>query len=299
MLEIKNIKKVFKSQKGTIEVLKGVSFSIEQGEVIGLIGENGAGKTTLIKSICNLADPSAGDVLYNGKSILKNPSLVGREIGVLLEGARNLYNFLSIDKNLKYFGYLNKLSDSEIEKREDELLSEFNIKKYKDRPVNELSRGTQQKVAIMVTLMKNPSILILDEPTLGLDLISKINVQRTIAKLANINKTLIIISHDMNLISNICNRIIYISHGSLVFDKKIKSLKNDRTTFEIVIRKKEKYKSIFSNKILKEEEDVLKIETNNLQNSLEVIDNEDIISIEKKEFDLEEFLKGYINYENN
>lgn len=214
MLEIKNIKKVFKSQKGTIEVLKGVSFSIEQGEVIGLIGENGAGKTTLIKSICNLVDPSAGDVLYNGKSILKNPALVGREIGVLLEGARNLYNFLSIDKNLKYFGYLNKLSDSEIEKREDELLSEFNIKKYKDRPVNELSRGTQQKVAIMVTLMKNPSILILDEPTLGLDLISKINVQRTIAKLANINKTLIIISHDMNLISNICNRIIYKSWKS-------------------------------------------------------------------------------------
>lgn len=298
MLEVKNLKKLFYNSKKTVTALKNISFSIERGEVVGLIGENGAGKTTLIKSICGLVEPTSGDILYNGESLIKKPDIIGKEIGVLLEGSRNLYNFLSIDKNLKYFGYLNKLNDSEIENRETNLISEFNVQKYKYTPVCELSIGTQQKVAIMVALMKNPNILILDEPTLGLDLISTLKVQKTIEQLASENKTLIIVSHDMNLISNICNRIIYINNGEIVFDKEINGLKNSKTIFEIVIRKKNEYKKLFCNEII-EDDDFLKIEIEDLQKLLGVVEKEDIISIEKKKFDIEEFLKGYVNYENH
>ena len=240
MLKIQDLKKVYKKNVA----LQGVSFSVESKSAIGLIGDNGAGKTTLIKCISGLVAPTSGSIYFNDVNLIKNPKYIHNTVGVLLEGARNLYNFLTVDYNLNYFSYLNQLSSKETSDRKAYLLKLFDAEKYKDQPVNELSRGTQQKIALMVTLMKNPQLLILDEPTRGVDVGAKYEIYKIMRDLVKKGKAIIMVSSEMPELLGMSDNIMIMCEGKLSGILK----QNEATQIEVM-----KYATMFSNKAKEED----------------------------------------------
>ena len=171
-IEIKALSKCFHSKDKKTQALSNVNLSIDEGEILCVLGHNGAGKTTLIKSICGLLKPDSGYVSIDGKIVHQNLLYAHKNCGTVLEGSRNIYYYLTAYENLRYFGLLNGLKQVEIDEFAIKYLTMFNLDEFKDVPANSFSRGMQQKVAIIIALMKNPRILLLDEPTLGLDIIS-------------------------------------------------------------------------------------------------------------------------------
>lgn len=291
MLSIVNLTKYFYRKGKKIKVLDNINLLINRGDIIGLIGPNGAGKTTLIKCICGLVQQSSGDIYYNGKLLTSN--IVRANIGVMLEGARNIYHFLTINDNLTYFGNLNHLKNFEIEKKKEELLDIFDLKSEKNTVVNELSRGTQQKVAIMTSLLKNPSILILDEPTLGLDLVSTVKMKRTIKDILGSKNTsiVILISHDMGLISDVCNRIILLNNGKVDFDQNIGKIISN-SEYEIEIELNENALPFLQTSRYKYnlQENIINLKINNLDDILNISKNLNILSIKRIDETLESFI---------
>jgi ABC-2 type transport system ATP-binding protein len=300
MIEINNISKSFKQSKGNKKkmVIDKITISIEDGKIIGLLGPNGAGKTTLIKMICNLITPDDGDIKIDGESIYKNIEIVHKKVGVVLEGARNLYNFLTVNENLNYFSYLNEMEVEKFEETKLKFLKLFDLEDKINVTVNTLSRGMQQKVAILIAILKDPQILILDEPTLGLDIISQIKMKKVLRDLAiETNKTLIISSHDMSLIKDICEKVCILNKGKLVEYGDIHNIENNGSV--------ERYKLILKNKeylinTIKENnyefriinEFTIECISRNADKILSIVKSTDIYSIERMNNGLEELLKG-------
>ncbi|MSR91444.1 ABC transporter ATP-binding protein [Inconstantimicrobium porci] len=286
MLEICNISKKYNT-KDTFFSNKNINLKIDEGEIIGFLGANGAGKTTLIKIICNLISPTNGKVLINGKDIKDNPDEVHKNVGVVLEGARNVYNFLSIDYNIDYFTYLNKLDPELIKERKEKLLELFELKEKHDVPVNSLSRGMQQKVAIIVALLKNPDILILDEPTLGLDVVSKEKMIKLLKEIATkFNKTLIVSSHEMNVIENLCDKIAFFNKGQLTQYDTINNLKfsNNYTYSDVVVVKQDNIVEYLKKNHITytEEDDFLDFKIKNVVKFISEFPDINVIKIEKE-----------------
>lgn len=290
MLKIQDLKKVYKKNVA----LQGVSFSVESKSAIGLIGDNEAGKTTLIKCISGLVAPTSGSIYFNDVNLIKNPKYIHNTVGVLLEGARNLYNFLTVDYNLNYFSYLNQLSSKETSDRKAYLLKLFDAEKYKDQPVNELSRGTQQKIALMVTLMKNPQLLILDEPTLGLDLIATMRMTDLLRQIIQEEqKTVIIISHDMTLVSSLCDRVVYLKNGKVDFDEQINSIVNENI-YEVKIKADNSMEEKIQNFDFpfRREDGIYVLEVHDMERMMKnKLLKENIISIEKQVNDLAHYIR--------
>ena len=200
-IEIKELSKCFHSKDKKTQALSNVNLSINEGEILCVLGHNGAGKTTLIKSICGLLKPDSGCVSIDGKIVHQNLLYAHKNCGTVLEGSRNIYYYLTAYENLRYFGLLNGLTQTEINEFAIKYLTMFNLEEFKDVPANSFSRGMQQKVAIIIALMKNPKILLLDEPTLGLDIISSDSVISMLKQLAeNEKRSIIITTHDIHLI---------------------------------------------------------------------------------------------------
>lgn len=218
--------KVYKKRKGQIiKSVDDLNLSVPCGQVFGLLGPNGAGKTTTIKMICGLIIPSAGQVLVNGKTVAEKRSEVMRGIGAVLEGTRNIYWRLSAWQNLVYFGRLKACSDKEIRMRAEPLLRDLDLWKWKDEPVGQFSRGMQQKVAIACVLIADPSIVLLDEPTLGLDVQAAHTVKEWVIRLAHEQgKTVIITSHELDMVQEVCDHVAILRQGRLVADKPMDEL---------------------------------------------------------------------------
>lgn len=165
MLKLEKIRKSFKNNL----VLKDVSFTVDTGEVVGLVGLNGSGKSTIIRIISGLIIQDNGTIENDFKNI-----------GVLLEGSRNIYHFLTVRENIKYFSILNNIEDAYVENFMNKYITLFGLEDKLDEEVGNLSRGMIQKVSIMILLAQNPDIIIMDEPTLGLDIISTIQIREII-----------------------------------------------------------------------------------------------------------------------
>lgn len=288
-LQIKNLSKSFRKNV----ILDNISFTLDEGKCVGLIGRNGEGKTTFIKCICNLLKQDSGQILINDVDQSKNKRNTLYKLGVLLEGASNLYNFLTVDYNLNYFGYLNKLSLDEIKKRKDYLLDLFCLRKYQYKTVNELSRGTQQKIALIVILMKDPELLILDEPTLGMDIISTYQMMETL-KLLKLKekKSFIIISHDLSLIKYLCDEVYCLKNHKLFNLYSEKNLSDDYLFNFNVAFNNENENILKSNKIeYAIDNDVIKFESSQINSIINLFDAKDILSVEKKNEDIENYVK--------
>ena len=208
-LQVKNISKTYKQKKKTIKALENISFDVKKGEIYGLLGPNGAGKSTLIKSICNLIIPDSGYIDICGVNILDKNKKALEKVSAVLDGNRNLYWRLTPVENLKYFAGIRGLGGKELTDKIDFILDILNLTPKKNQPVNFLSTGMKQKLIIGVGLICDTDILLLDEPTLGLDVYSK-NELSDILKLLKLkyNKTILVSSHDMEFVQSICDRCL-------------------------------------------------------------------------------------------
>lgn len=217
MIEINEVTKRFKDKKTSITALKHVKFTVEKGQVVGLLGENGAGKTTLLRTIATLLTPTEGNVKVADYDTQKNPEEVKKRIGVLFGGETGLYDRLTARENLEYFAALYGLSKHETKVRIDELARMFGMRDYLNRKVGGFSKGMRQKVAIARTLIHNPDIILFDEPTTGLDITSSNVFRQLVHQLKRDGKTIIFSSHIMEEVSMLCDSVAMMHKGELVY----------------------------------------------------------------------------------
>ncbi len=237
MLVVRSLKKVYSSQRQLIEALKGISFEIAQGEILGLLGPNGAGKTTTVKIICGLIEPDAGEIYIDGLELRRNRVHCLAKLGAVLEGSRNVHWRLTPWENLMLFGARRELPRRVRESRAQELLDFFDLKEKKDVLVGDLSRGMQQKVALACALIGDPELLLLDEPTLGLDVHSAELLKQRIRQLAHEEgKAILLTTHQMELAEELCDRVAIIDEGRLLICEPVSTLKEMFSQHSYVIR---------------------------------------------------------------
>ena len=219
MLEIKNITKLYGQQKA----LDNVSFSVKAGEIVGLLGPNGAGKSTLMKIITCFIPPSDGDALVCGKSILDDPMEVCRHIGYLPE-QNPLYTDMYIPEFLKFTAEVYRLKNSC--QRVDEMIELVGLAPELGKKIGALSKGYRQRVGLAQAMIHDPEVLILDEPTTGLDP-NQLEEIRKVIRNAGKSKIVLLSTHIMQEVEAMCSRAIIINHGQIVADGSLDELINN------------------------------------------------------------------------
>ncbi|MBN2386900.1 MAG: ATP-binding cassette domain-containing protein [Anaerolineales bacterium] len=207
-VEISHVTKAF----GTVKAVDDASFSIEKGELFGLLGPNGAGKTTCIRCMLDIFKPDAGTVV-----ILGGPMSEAKKdrIGYMPE-ERGLYQDIPLERCLAYLGSLKGLSQAEVKKRSEGYLERFDLAAHKAKKVKELSKGMQQKAQIIATLLHQPELLIVDEPFSGLDPVNTQMVKDLLREQREQGVTVVLCSHQMNLVEELCDRIVLIDRGKVM-----------------------------------------------------------------------------------
>ena len=210
MIEVKNITKKY----GDFKALDNISFNIEEGEIVGLLGPNGAGKSTTMNIITGFIEQTEGDVIIDGINMLKRPKKAKRQIGYMPEGVP-LYNELTPREFVKYMAELKKVEKSVRKQKIEQIIKETGLEEVQDKLIKNLSRGYKQRVSMAGALVGEPKILILDEPTVGLDPKQITEIRNLIKKLGE-NHTVILSSHILSEVSQICKKVIIINKGKLV-----------------------------------------------------------------------------------
>lgn len=224
-VEVCSLKKTFISKKKrffkTIDkkefkAVDGINFNIYKGEIFGLLGPNGAGKTTTIKMITGLLRPSSGSVKVMGKDVDKNPVDALSSIGTVLAGDRSIYWKLTARENLEYFAALYGFSKNESQKRADDILNRLGLSEKADELVEKYSTGMKQKVALGKALIPSAPVVLLDEPTLGLDPQSALNLRNIILDIKKEGKTVLLTTHYMEEADFLCDRIAIVDNGKII-----------------------------------------------------------------------------------
>jgi len=234
MIKILNISKSFKN----IEALKDITLEVNDGEILGLLGENGAGKSTLLRIISTMLKPSSGTALINGLDLISNSEEVRKNIGILFGSEVGLYDRLTPKENLEYFARLNGMSKDDINLRIEFLIEEFDFKKYFQRPCMELSKGMKQKVAIARAIVHNPSVMLFDEPESGLDFKASRTVLEFMEKCKLEGKCVIFSSHSLENIKNYSDKIAVLSKGQILNIFSVKEYRekyNERQINDIIL----------------------------------------------------------------
>ncbi|RVU55157.1 methionine ABC transporter ATP-binding protein [Anaerosphaera multitolerans] len=220
MIEVKNLKKSFENEKEEFHAVNGVSFSVEKGEIFGIIGLSGAGKSTLVRCINRLEEPNEGEVLIDGVDILKlsKEELLKerKEIGMIFQSF-NLFMQKTVAENISFPLEISKVPKTEIEKRVDELLEFIDLKEKKYSYPAELSGGQKQRVAIARAIATNPKVLLSDEGTSALDPANTESILSLFKKIVTQYKmTIIMITHQMEVAKDICDRIAVMDSGKII-----------------------------------------------------------------------------------
>jgi len=205
-----------------------VSFKSYEGEVYGLLGPNGAGKTTTMRMIATLISPDSGDATVDGFSAVKQPKEIRRRIGFLTNELK-LDQYFTPNYLIRFFGELHGMSKEQIETRRDELFSTFGVDKFAEVKVGNLSQGMKQKISLAVSIIHDPSIVIFDEPTNGLDVVTSKIVTDFLLDLKNQGKSIILSSHIFALLEGMCDRVGIIINGKLVANDTIQNLAGEQT----------------------------------------------------------------------
>ncbi len=216
-LEVKNLFKSF----GDINAVKDVSFNVPEGAVFGLIGRNGAGKTTTIRMILNIYLPDKGEVIFRGNKV---DSAFKDQVGYLPE-ERGLYKKMKVLDTIKFFAELKGKSGKEINKRANEYLERFELSDRKDSKIEDLSKGNQQKIQFISTLIHDPDFIILDEPFAGLDPINTELLKDIILENSKKGKVVIFSTHLMDFAEKMCDHIAMINNGELILSGSLKEIK--------------------------------------------------------------------------
>lgn len=212
MVEIQGLRKTF----GPIVAVNDISFNVARGEVLGFLGPNGAGKSTTMKMITGFLTPDAGEIRVGGQNITEQPIAVKRRIGYLPEGAP-LYGDMTTRSLLEFIGEIRGYRGAERKRRIDEVVERVNLSAVLEQPVETLSKGFKRRVGLAQSILHDPEVLVLDEPTDGLDPNQKHEVRRLIEEMAT-DKVIILSTHILEEVDAVCSRAIIIAGGSLVSD---------------------------------------------------------------------------------
>ena len=212
IIEVKNLTKIFNK----FTAVDNVSFNVKKGEVFGLLGPNGAGKSTILRMLSTLARPTSGTATIGGYDVIKNDNEVRKLIGIVSE-KMIMYNRLTAKENLLFFGSLFNIPKDVLTKKVDDLLELVQLTKFKNSQVGTFSTGMQQRMNVVRSLLNTPQVLYLDEPTLGLDPQSSVEIREFIKKLNRENGTTVIVTTHMMVDADLmCDRIAIIDHGKIV-----------------------------------------------------------------------------------
>ena len=212
MITIKNITKAF----GKKIAVDNLSFCAEPGKITGLIGSNGSGKSTTMRMIATLLKQDSGTIEINGIDTVKDPVSARKQIGILLGGDVSLYDRLTARENIMYFASLQNVNPADAEARLNELSKLLDMEDFLDRQVAGFSRGMRQKVAFARSIIHDPDILLLDEPSTGLDINSIKDVQDFIIFCKERQKTIILSTHNAHEMETLCDNIVFIDEGKII-----------------------------------------------------------------------------------
>ena len=200
---------------GEFTAVDHVSFEVGNGEVFGLLGPNGAGKTTTMRLLSTLLKPTSGTATVAGHDLLREPQKVRASIGVLPEDT-GLYDRLTPREHLLYYGRLHRMPEDVLRKRGDELLDIMELKDRANTKVGDFSKGMKQKVALLRAFIHDPPVLLLDEPTAGLDVMSARSIQGFVERFRKEGKAIMISTHNMTEAQKLCDRLAIIDHARIV-----------------------------------------------------------------------------------
>ena len=254
MINISKMSKYYGEYPAVIDV----SFNISKGESIGLLGPNGAGKSTTMKVMTGYTPPTSGNVNIGGHDIIKNSIDARRLIGYLPESVP-LYTDMTVRDYLKYMGSLRGMNKN-ISKRVDEVISLTSLNQYKDVLISKLSKGYRQRTGIAQAILHKPKILILDEPTIGIDPVQVVETRKLIQNLGE-DHTLILSSHILPEVTSICKRVLVIHEGNIVADDTPENLSNRLQTSNLCEIKVKNGKSNGIIKLLRNEDYIVDIRT--------------------------------------
>lgn len=217
MLEVKNLVKTY----GQIRAVDDLTFSVKPGKIFGMLGPNGAGKTTTIRTILNIIKPNSGEVLLNGKTVTKD---FFNSIGYLPE-ERGLYKKSKVIDVINYLAHLKGMQSTVIKSEIEKWLNKLEIPQYKERKVEELSKGNQQKIQFITAVIHNPELLILDEPFSGFDPINQQLIKDVILDLLDNGKIIILSTHQMDTAEKLCSEILLINEGKEILSGSLSEIK--------------------------------------------------------------------------
>ncbi|MFQ5889083.1 MAG: ATP-binding cassette domain-containing protein [Gemmatimonadota bacterium] len=218
LVRLSDVEKSF----GDVKAVDGVSFSIDRGEVVGFLGPNGAGKTTAMRLITQYLEPDSGTIEIDGRRIQEIPIEARRRIGYLPE-TNPLYTEMLVSEYLDYIGRLRGLGVEERDRRIGAAVGQTGIEEVYHRPIGQLSKGYRQRVGLAQAILPEPDILILDEPTEGLDPNQRVEIRRLITELGR-DRTVLLSSHVMQEVQRTCSRLLIIDRGKIVADGTVDSL---------------------------------------------------------------------------
>lgn len=263
MIEVKNITKKY----GNFVAVDNISFTIKDGEIVGLLGPNGAGKSTTMNTITGFIEQTEGNVIVNGYDTLKKSKRAKSQIGYMPEGVP-LYDDLSIKEFVTYMAELKKVKRKEKKEQVQDIIKKTGLDEMQNKLIKNLSRGQKQRVSLAGALVGNPKVLILDEPTVGLDPKQIMEIRSLIKDLGK-EHTVILSSHILSEVSQICDRVIIINNGKIVAEDTPEHLENKVSSNNIVYvtiednddkinTMKEKIKGIKEIKLIETNEDKTK-----------------------------------------
>lgn len=228
MITVHNVSKTFKlsreqkkelsddEARKTVDAVSGVSFECRPGRIFTLLGPNGAGKTTTLRLIATLLKPSSGSITVSGHDAVKEPLKVRAQIG-FLTGTTKLYERLTPNELVKYYADLHGMEPGHFQKRKEEIFSLLNVHDFANRRIGKLSTGMKQKVSIARTMIHDPAVVIFDEPTVGLDVITSRSIIELIRASRDAGKTVIFSTHIMGEVSLLSDDLAIIHNGKLIY----------------------------------------------------------------------------------
>jgi sodium transport system ATP-binding protein len=214
------------AKRAPVRALDQVSFEARPGEVFGLLGVNGAGKTTCLRLLATLLRPTSGTAIINGADVVKNPEAVRAHVG-FMSTTTALYGRLSAAELVEYFGRLHGLPENTLRARMDRLFELFDMNSFRDRRCAKLSTGMKQKVSIVRTLIHDPPVMIFDEPTIGLDVLTARTIVDFIRSCRAEGKTVIFSTHVMSEVEKLCDRVAIIHGGRLQAQGTLRELQSE------------------------------------------------------------------------
>lgn len=293
-----SLKSIIKPKYKTVNAVNDISFSVEQGEILAFIGPNGAGKSTTIKMLTGILYPTDGEIKVMELEPSKKRKQLSYKIGTVFGQKEQLWTHLTPYDNFKFFGAIYDLEDKEIEERIQELTKTFELEKFINTPVRNLSLGQRIRCEIVAALIHKPEILFLDEPTIGLDPVVKENIRKLIKKMnKELGTTIFLTSHDVGDIEKLCKRVIIINNGKIIMDDSMTNLKYhylNKKIIELKMKEKVNLKDEEGIKILKDKGYNLKIELDGEKKTvtdiIKMLDADNIVDINISSIPLEDII---------